>query len=87
MREVQGFIEGWRALLTEEVADGRQLLWKILSGPLRFTLDGRSYKFEGDAAIGRLLAGMVGLPTKMASPRGYALVGAPKTFIEGAIAA
>jgi hypothetical protein len=52
---------GWRALLTARVADGRQLLREVLAGPLRFTPEGRTYRFEGEAAIGRLRAGMAGL--------------------------
>jgi hypothetical protein len=50
----------WRALLTREVPDGRELLRQVLAGPLGFTPDGRSYRFEGEAAIGRLLTGTAG---------------------------
>ena len=61
-------VEKWRALLTRHVRDGRQLLREVLAGPLRFTPDGQSYRFEGEAAIGRVLSGIVGLPTFVASP-------------------
>jgi hypothetical protein len=53
----------WRALLKNHVEDGRQLLREVLAGPLMFTPEQRSYRFEGEAAIGRAFAGMAGLPT------------------------
>lgn len=61
----------WRGLLTEHVADGRELLRRTLTGPLRFTPDGSAYRFEGEAAIGRLLEGVIPVATKMASPEGF----------------
>ena len=61
------YVSGWRALLTKRVEDGRQLLREVLAGPLRFTPEGKTYRFEGEAAIGRLVAGIVGLPTVVAS--------------------
>jgi hypothetical protein len=69
---VRDRLKGWRALLTKHVDDGRQLLREVLVGPLRFTPEGRSYRFEGEAAIGRLLVGTVGLATLLASPTGTA---------------
>ena len=42
-------LEDWPALLTKRVDDGRQLLREVLVGPLRFTPEGRSYRFEGEA--------------------------------------
>lgn len=71
-RTVRRHVDGWRALLTSHVQDGRRLLREVLAGPLRFTPTGRTYRFEGEAAIGRLLAGMAGLPTVLASPPGFA---------------
>ena len=67
-RAVQEHVAGWRALLTKHVQDGRTLLRQVLAGPLRFTPDGRSYRFEGEAAIGRMLAGVAGLPPFGSSP-------------------
>jgi site-specific DNA recombinase len=61
----------WRSLLTEQVADGRQLLREVLEGPLRFTAEGGAYRFEGDVATGRLVAGLVGVPPCVASPTGF----------------
>lgn len=57
-------IEAWRALLISHVADGRQLLRGVLAGPLRFTPHGKTYRFEGEAAIGAIgsiVAWMAGL--------------------------
>ena len=69
--EIRDRVGRWRSLLTKHVADGRQLLREVLSRPLRFTPDDRTYRFEGEAAMGRLLQGMVGLPTFVASPTGF----------------
>jgi hypothetical protein len=33
-----------------------------LAGPIRFTPEEAGYRFQGEAAIGRLLTGIVGLP-------------------------
>jgi len=46
--KVHAYVKDWRALLTKRVEDGRQLLREVLSGPLRFTPDGRTYRFEGE---------------------------------------
>ena len=59
----------WRSLLTANVADGRQLLREVLVGPVRFTPDGDAYRFEGEAAIGRLFMGSAELAPFLASPR------------------
>ncbi len=67
-RTVRGHLTRWRTLLTTHVQDGRQLLREVLAEPLRFTPEGRTYRFEGEAAIGRLLSGTAGLPTFVASP-------------------
>ena len=65
----------WRSLLQRNVTEGREVLRTLLIGPLRFTPinDGRrrGYAFEGTIALDRLLAGVVGLPTKVASPTGF----------------
>ena len=69
--KVREYIGGWRALLTKRVEDGRQLLREVLAGPIRFTPENAVYRFEGEAAMGRLLAGIVGLPPFVASPTGF----------------
>ena len=61
-------VQTWRDLLTGSVVDGRQLLREVLEEPLRFTAEGRTYRFEGAAAAERLL-GQV-LPPCVASPTG-----------------
>src|SRR5262249_2198150 len=61
----------WRELLTKSIDDGRRVLREVLTGPLRFTPEGRTYRFEGEASVGRLLAGVAGLPTVLASPTGF----------------
>jgi hypothetical protein len=51
------------------VADGRLLLREVLAAPLRFTPDGKTYRFTAAVATGELIAGAV-LPTKGTSPTG-----------------
>lgn len=72
-RHVREQVAAWRALLTTEINDGRELLRQVLAGPLRFTpAADKSYQFEGEAAIGRMLAGALGSATILASPAGFA---------------
>ncbi|MDP2319548.1 MAG: recombinase family protein [Acidobacteriota bacterium] len=56
-RRVRESLSDWRALLTRNAQDGRELLRRVLDGPIRFTPYNGSYRFEGTAAIGRLLGG------------------------------
>ena len=70
-RTVRERLTDWQVLLTDNVADGRELLRRTLTGPLRLTPDGRTYRFEGEAAIGRLLEGVIPVPTYLASPEGF----------------
>jgi hypothetical protein len=62
--------------MRRNVAEGRDMLRTLLLGPRRFAPidDGRrrAYAFEGAIALDRLIAGVVNVPTKMASPRGCA---------------
>ena len=64
--KVQGAVADWRGLLSGSVADGRQMLGEVLEAPLRFTPDGKTYRFTGPVATGTLITGAV-LPTKVAS--------------------
>ena len=48
----------------------RQLLREVLAGPLRFTPDNGRCRFERDAALGRVLAGIAGLATFVVRPGG-----------------
>ena len=41
----------------------------MLEAPLKFERDGKTYRFSGPVATGKLIAGTV-LPTKVASPTG-----------------
>ncbi len=67
--EVQAQVGTWRALLNGSTVDARQMLREVLEAPLRFERDGKTYRFSGPVATGKLIAGVV-LPTKGASPRG-----------------
>ncbi len=73
--KVEEHVNGWRALLTNHVEDGRRLLREVLEGPLRFTPERKAYRFEGEAAIGRLFAGVAGVAPFLASPTGHAASG------------
>jgi hypothetical protein len=55
---VRDRVKGWRELLTKRVEDGRRLLREALASPLRFTPEGRSYRFEGEASFGAILGGI-----------------------------
>jgi hypothetical protein len=44
-------------VLTSNVQDGRELLRQVLNGPIRFTPVDGAYRFDGNAAIERLLGG------------------------------
>ena len=67
---VQRAVADWRGLLGGSVADGRQLLREVLEAPLRFTPEGKTYRFTAPVATGTLIASAV-LPTKVASPTGF----------------
>jgi hypothetical protein len=60
--KIHEHVRDWRTLLaTHQVQDGRQLLREVLAGPLRFTPDGRTYRFEGEARVGAIVAQMAGV--------------------------
>ena len=44
-------LETWRQLLTTQVVDGRQLLRELLTGPLRFFPEHKTYRFEGEVGL------------------------------------
>jgi hypothetical protein len=68
--QARDHLKTWRALLTKHTGDGRQLLREVVTGPLTFTPEGQTYRFEGEAAVGRLLVGSAGLTTKLVAVRG-----------------
>lgn len=67
-RDVLAELAEWRRDLA---ANGRHVLREALIGPLRFTQDGKKYRFEGTLRTGDLIAGLIGQSTFMASPRGF----------------
>ncbi len=70
-RDVRAYATRWRELLAgTDAQDGRRLLREVLDGPLRFTPEGRTYRFDGCFAAGRALAGIAGLPTLEVGPPG-----------------
>ena len=73
-RRIRAKLQDWRGLLERNVAEGRAALRALLIGPIRFTPvreeRRRGYRFELTIALDGLLAGVIELPTKMASPRG-----------------
>jgi chorismate mutase len=66
-RQVRAKVADWQGLLTRQVEDGRQLLRELLDGPLRFTPEGKDYRFEGTVKTGELIAALV-TPPCVASP-------------------
>jgi hypothetical protein len=71
-RRVLEQVKAWQALLTANVPDARQALREVLDGPIRFTPDGKQYRFSGIDTTKKLIAGLVGLRLHpyMASPTG-----------------
>jgi len=59
----------WRGVLRRQPAQARQVLNKLLAGPLRFTPRGSFYEFEGEASFAKILAS-IGFPISVASPPG-----------------
>lgn len=72
-RELRGRLDDWRGLLRRHVAQGRQILRKLLETPLTFTpvidREQRYYRFEARVRFDRLIAGLT-LPQVLASPTG-----------------
>ena len=58
----------WRALLQRNVVQGRQILSKLLVGPLTCAPRGDAYEIRGVGTIGKLLSGVVRM---VASPTGF----------------
>jgi site-specific DNA recombinase len=65
------YLRRWRTLLTKHVSDARQALREVLEGPMRFTPEGKTYRFEGQVTFAQLFAGVVDLPPLLASPTGF----------------
>jgi hypothetical protein len=61
----------WRDVLSGGgVQEGRGVLREVLEGPIRFTPDARTYRFDGLLSVGKVLAGIVPLPTFEVGPPG-----------------
>lgn len=62
----------WRTMLKQQVAQTRQMLRKLLDGPIRLTPlpDGTSVRLEGRATYGKLLDGLIPIASYMVSPAG-----------------
>ena len=65
----------WRGLLTRNVETGRDVLRTLFTPVIDERR--RGYAFRGAVALDRLIAGMVDLPTQMASPSGSDTQGNP----------
>lgn len=73
--QLEARVADWRGLLGANVSHARQLLRKLLVGPVRLTPtspEQSAYRFEATISVGKLLAGL--LPTSVASPTGRAPV-------------
>lgn len=85
-QKVQAQVARWRELVTSAVvSDGRQLLNETLEGPLVFTPlpeQRKVYRFVGPVVTGKVIAGVIGYPPELASPKGiedfFRLVGAAR---------
>ena len=73
-KSIRAALDNWRGLLQRQTTHGRDLLRRVLTGPINFTpvVSGsqRGYRFTGEAAIDQLLTGVIELPTYVASPTG-----------------
>lgn len=73
--EIRRRLDSWRELMGRHPVQARQILRKILTGPIVFTpatIDGEiGYRFNGEASVGRLLAGLDTVPLMVSSPTGF----------------
>ena len=71
--ELRGRLEEWNALLDRQTSQARQILKKLLAGPIRFVpeTDGRreGWRFRGNGSLVKLLAGSQ-WASMVASPSG-----------------
>jgi DNA invertase Pin-like site-specific DNA recombinase len=76
-RELTAKLDDWKALLRRQVPQARQVLKKLLCGPIRFSpqRDEKQwfYDFSATIAIGPMLAGTV-FAMSVASPAGFPLL-------------
>jgi site-specific DNA recombinase len=66
-RELRAKLDEWKAVLRKHVPQARQVLKKLLAGPLVFTAHReageRYYEFSAPIAIGRIISGLAGANT------------------------
>lgn len=59
--ELRGYLKDWSSLTSRHPAQTRQILRKLLPSRIRLSHDAQGvYRFEGTAAVGRMLSGMLG---------------------------
>jgi len=85
-REIRARLEDFRTMLRRNIPQGRQVLRKLLTTPLRFQPVGETWEFTGEAALGKILAGIVDIDAtkSVASPTGLADFCAPLGFVVAA---
>lgn len=60
-QELRGYLKDWSSLTSRHPAQTRQILRKLLPSRIRLSHDAEGvYRFEGTAAVGRMLSGMLG---------------------------
>ena len=77
--QIRQRVDEWHGLLTRQTAHARQLLTKLVEGPMIFTPQPResgTWEFTATARFDRLLAGIVDA-TSVASPTGFEPVSQP----------
>ena len=68
-RRVLEQLNTWQALLTANVADGRQALGEVLDGPMQFCTWRETVSiFRGNDVSGNLVAGLAGFSASMFAP-------------------
>ena len=58
-REIRERLEDWRAMLPRNVPQGRQILRKLVTAPLRFQPVNGTWEFSRQVVLGKILAGFV----------------------------
>lgn len=60
-QELRGYLKDWSCLTSRHPAQTRQILRKLLPSRIRLSHDAEGvYRFEGTAAVGRMISGMLG---------------------------
>lgn len=71
-REARARLRDWRSLLRRQPAQGRQILRKILEGPIGFApAPEGGYTFAGKVNYGKVFGGFAPVPQSLASPAGF----------------